>query len=110
MERRNSGAEKVRKPARKRRQFTPEFKAGAVRLVIVEGRSISQVAKDLDLASSALGSWVAQARAGAGAGSPGSLTSADREELIRLRRENRQLRMERDILKKTGAYFAKDSL
>jgi len=80
-----------------------------VRLVIIEGRAIGEVAKDLDLTPSALGEWVAQARADAGAGSPGALTTADREELARLRRENRQLRMERDILKKTVAFFARES-
>jgi len=97
------------KKPRKRRQFTSEFKAGAVRLVLQEGRSVHQVAKDLDLTASALGNWVLQARVDAGKGPAGALTTAEKEELTRLRRENRQLKMERDILKKAAAFFAKES-
>jgi transposase len=93
---------------RPRRSFTDEFKAGAVRLVLDEGKSISQVARDLDLTASGLGNWVKQARADRSAGKTG-LTTAEREELSQLRREVRQLRMERDILKKATAFFAKES-
>lgn len=98
-----------RKAGRPRRQFTDEFKAGAVRLVLVEGRTVTQVAQDLDLTRSALDTWVQQARAEAGKGPPAVLTSAEREELARLRRENRVLKMERDILKKAAAFFAKEN-
>lgn len=97
------------KGRRKRREYTDEFRAGAVRLVLEEGRSVTQVAKDLDLTRSALDGWVARARADAGKGQPGVLTTSEREELTRLRRENRQLEMERDILKKAAAFFAKES-
>jgi transposase len=72
-----------------------------------EHRSIAQVARDLDLTESALRLWVDRARADRGKGRPGVLTSAEREELTKLRKENRELRMERDILKKAAAFFAK---
>jgi transposase len=92
---------------RPRRSFTDDFKASAVRLVLDEGKSISQVARDLDLTLSALRHWVEQARADRTHGKTG-LTTAEREELARLRKENRTLKMERDILKKAAAFFAKD--
>ena len=94
---------------RRRRRFTAEFKAGAVRLVLEEGRSISEVARELDLVPSALGNWVRDAKVEAGQGPVGAVTASEREELARLRRENRHLRMERDILKKAAAFFAKES-
>ena len=103
-----SKMEQDRKPKRARRSFTDEFKAGAVRLVLDEGKTVSQVARDLDLTASALGGWVKQAQADRTRGKTG-LTSAEREELGRLRREVRDLKMERDILKKAAAFFAKES-
>jgi transposase len=93
---------------RARRQFTDEFKAGAVRLVVDEGKSIADVARDLDLTPSALGGWVRQARADRSGGKTG-LTTEERTELAALRKENRQLRVERDILKKAAAFFAKET-
>jgi transposase len=94
------------KGRRSRRRFEEEFKAQAVRLVLDEGKSIAAVAGDLDLTPSVLGRWVAHARADRTKGRTG-LTLAEREELARLRKENRVLREERDILKKAAAYFAK---
>src|SRR5712691_10793407 len=85
---------------RKRRAFTKEFKAEAVRLVRESSKSVPTVARELDLTETALRSWVRQAEIDAGRGTPGALTTAEREELGQLRRENRTLRMERDILKK----------
>jgi transposase len=99
----------AKKSRRQRRNFTDEFKAGAVRLVIEEGRTIAEVARNLDLTPNSLGEWVRRARADAGKGPPGALTSSEREELVRLRRELRQAKMERDILKKAAAFFAKES-
>jgi len=84
---------------RKRRAFTTEFKAQTVRLVRDSGKSIGAVARELDLAETAVRRWVQQAEVDAGRGTPGALTTEEREELGRLRRENRTLRMERDILK-----------
>jgi transposase len=94
---------------RKRRAFTREFKAETVRLVVDAGRSISDVARDLDLTESALRTWVHQAQVDAGRGKPGELTTAEREELQRLRREVKTLRLEREILKKAAAFFAKEN-
>jgi transposase len=101
-----SGAKKQQRP---RRSFTEDFKAGAVQLVLEEGKSVTRVAKDLDLTPSSLGKWVEQARANRGESKRGTLTTEDREELARLRKENRELRMERELLKKWAAFFAKES-
>lgn len=97
-----------KKQKRARRQFTDEFKAGAVRLVLDEHKRVAEVARDLDLAESVLGNWVKQARADRSHGKTG-LTTAEREELARLRKENRQLKTERDLLKKWAAFFAKET-
>jgi transposase len=96
------------KADRPRRSFTDEYKASAVRLVLDEGKSISQVARDLDLTQSALGNWVKQARADRSSGKTG-LTTEERAELARLRKEVRELRLEREILKKAAAFFAKEN-
>ena len=92
---------------RARRQFTEEFKAGAVRLVLDEGRTVAAVARELDLTDTAFRKWVEQARADRSAGKTG-VTSEEREELARLRKENRQLRMDREILVKAAAFFVRD--
>jgi transposase len=94
---------------RKRRAFTPEFKAEAVRLAKASDRSIGQVAKELDLTETALRSWVKRADIDTGKGPPEALTTPEREELQRLRREVKRLEMEREILKKAAAFFAKES-
>ena len=93
---------------RARRRFTDEFKQQAVRLVLDEGRGVAAVARELDLVPSALGQWVKEAQADRSQGRTG-LTTAEREELSRLRKENRILAEERDILKKATAFFAKQS-
>ena len=93
---------------RKRRKFTDEQKGEAVRLVYEVG-SIGQVARDLDLTESALRNWVKQSEIDEGHGSEGALTTEEKEDLRKLRRENKTLRMERDFLKKAAAFFAKDS-
>jgi transposase len=91
---------------RARREFSDEFKAGAVRLVLDEGKTVSAVARELDLTASALSGWVRQARADRTKGKTG-LTTEERLELARLRKEVRELRIEREILKKAAAFFAK---
>jgi len=103
-----SKMEESTKPKRPRRTYTDEFKAGAVALVLDEHRSVAQVARDLDLTRSALDGWVERARADRSNGATG-LTTAEREELARLRKENRRLTMERDLLKKWAAFFAKET-
>lgn len=92
---------------RTRRRFTDEFKEGAVRLVLDEGKTVGAVARELDLTASALSLWVRQARAERTKGKSG-LMKEEREELTRLRKEVRELRLERDLLKKVSALFAKD--
>jgi transposase len=100
------GSEK--RERRTRRAFTDEFKAGAVRLILEEGKSVGAVARELDLTPSALGVWVRHAQAERTKGKSG-LMKEEREELARLRKENRILAEERDILKKAAAFFAKQS-
>lgn len=90
---------------RARRQFTDEFKADVVRLVLDEQRTIGSVSRELDLTPTAVSEWVKRARADRTGGRTG-LTTVEREELARLRRENRQLREDREILKKAAAFFA----
>jgi len=101
--------DKKKKHRRKRRQFTPEFKAEAVRLCRVGDRTVTQVANDLDLTETALREWVKRSDIDAGKGPPDALTTVEREELARLRRENKRLMMERDILKAAATFFAKES-
>ncbi len=93
---------------RARRRFTDEFKAGVVRLVLDEGKTAGGVARELELTDSAVRAWVAQAQADRTKGKTG-LTTAEREELARLRKENRELKLERDILKKAAAFFAREN-
>ena len=93
---------------RKRRSFTPEFRAEAVRLVRAGTKPLPQVAKDLDLTESALRNWVNEAKASQEPRPAEALSAAEREELLRLRKENRQLQMERDLLKTAAAFFAKE--
>jgi transposase len=93
---------------RKRRAFTDEFKQETVRLIREGGKTIAEIARDLDLTESAVRNWVRQASIDEGRGR-GELTTAEREELQRLRRENKRLQMEREILKKAAAFFAKEN-
>jgi transposase len=83
---------------RARRQFTDDFKAGVVRLVLDDGKTVGAVARDMDLTETAVREWVKRTRADRTRGRTG-LTTAERDELARLRKENRELRTERDILK-----------
>jgi transposase len=92
---------------RKRRHFTPEYKAEVVRLVRTNGKSIGQVAKDLDLTETAVRAWVHQAGIDEKKAPQGPLTSEERAELTRIRRELRTVMMERDFLRKAAAFFAR---
>ena len=93
--------------ARVRRSFTPEFKAQTVELVRTSGKSIGEVCRDLDLTETAVRRWAAQVAIDAGRRD--GLSTGEREELSRLRRENRVLREEREILRKAAAFFAKET-
>lgn len=98
-----------KKKPRPRRSFTPEFKAEIVELCQRGDRSIGQVARDFDLTETAVREWVRQAERDAGTRSDGGLTSAEREELNQLRRDNRRLQQDVDILKRATAFFAKET-
>jgi transposase len=86
------------------RQYSTELKARAVRTVLDSGRPIARVAKDLDVGSESLRTWVRQARTDAGA--PGTPMSEQLEELRRLRSENRELRRANETLKAASVFFA----
>ena len=92
---------------RRRRKYTPEQKADAVQMVREVG-NLAKVARDLDLTETSLRHWVKQADIEEGRGPEGALTSDEREELRRLRREVRTLEMEREFLKKAATFFAKE--
>ena len=94
---------------RKRRKFSAEYKAETVRLVQRSGKSVGRMALELGIGEMSLRRWIAQAEVEAGRGPEGALKRSEREELVALRRENQRLRMEREILKKATAFFAKES-
>ena len=91
---------------RHRRKFTDEFKAETVKLIKTSGRSVGSVAAELDIRGTVVRRWVQQAEA---SGSADSLSPDERTELKRLRKENQELRMEKEILRKATAFFAKES-
>lgn len=97
-----------KKKPRPRRSFTPEFKAEIVELCQRGDRSVGQVAKDFDLTETAVREWLKQAERDAGTGD-GGLTTSEKDELARLRRDNRRLREDVEILKRATAFFAKET-
>ena len=97
------------KKPRRRRSFTPEFKAEIVGLCQRGDRSAGQVARDFDLTETAVREWVKQAGRDSGARQDGGLTTAERKELAELRRDNRRLREDVEILKRATAFFAKET-
>jgi transposase len=97
------------KARRARRSFSPEFKTEAVRLCKVGDRTVRQVAEDLDLTETALREWVKRADIDGGKGPPEVLTTDERGELQELRKRVKRLEMEREILKKATAFFAKEN-
>jgi len=100
----------AKKNARRgRRSFTAEFKAEAVRLCKVGDRTIGQVAADLDLTETSLREWLRRADVEAEKAGPEVLAMDEREELRELRKRVKRLEMEREILKKATAFFAKEN-
>ncbi|WP_423915666.1 transposase [Candidatus Poriferisodalis sp.] len=91
---------------RSRRSFSKDFKADAVALVLEEGRSIASVARSLGIGATNLGNWVRQARVDRGERE--GMTTAERGELVELRRENARLRQERELLKRATAFWVKE--
>jgi transposase-like protein len=100
-------------PNRARRRFTPQQKEEAVALCLTEGLTCTAVAQSLGIPVSSLAKWVRQARIDRGelaSAGQGPLTSEERAELVQLRRENRELRREKDFFRLTAAHFAKEQL
>ncbi len=93
---------------KKRRSFSKDFKLEAVKLIKEGGLSVARAAKDLGVYETSLRRWIKQYEIDHGKGPAGALTTAEKEELRRLRREVRTLRMEREVLKKATAFFAKE--
>jgi len=100
------GRKKKQPKSPRGKRYSKEFKAGAVKLVRESEMNLNQLAKQLGVSRRALELWVRQADIDEGRGPAGALTSAEREELRRLRREIRELRMVTEILKKAEAFFA----
>ncbi|MCJ7780583.1 MAG: transposase [Acidimicrobiia bacterium] len=100
--------ENQEKPAKRpRRKFSDEFKRDAVEIVNSSGKSIAQVARELGIYDSTLGSWVKQDEINRGVRD--GVTTAEREEVTELRRENARLRMERELLKRAVAFWVRES-
>jgi transposase len=99
----------ARKKPRPRRSFTPEFKSDIVERCRAGDRTVGQVATDFDLTETAVREWVKQAERDEGSRVDGGLTSSEREELAQLRRDNRRLREDVEILKRATAFFAKET-
>lgn len=96
------------KERRKRRSFSDEYKRKVVELVRTSGKPVREVARELDLTETAVRAWVKQADVDNGKGPKGALTTRESDELRELRQEVKTLRMEREILKKATAFFAKN--
>ena len=94
----------------KRKHYSKQFKVDAVKLVIEQGYNVSEAARNLGIHHSSLRNWKKQLETDGNQSFPGKghMTS-DKEELYRLRKENKRLRMEREILKKAAAFFANES-
>ena len=101
--------ESVLMTKRPRRRFALEYKAEVVRLCRESDKSIGVICREMDLPETAVRRWVRQAEVDAGGGKPDLLTTEERSELTTLRRENKRLRLEREIPKKATAFFAREN-
>jgi transposase len=93
---------------RQRREFTPEYRDEAVKLVVMTGRAVATVARELGISEATLGRWVNSFKARRDAGD-GALSETERAELARLRKENSELKMDRAFLKKASLFFAQEA-
>jgi transposase len=93
---------------RPKRSFSREFREKAVAYVLEQNKSIAGAARELGIGESTLGNWVTAARRG-GSGGNEAMTPAEREEIRRLRAENRELQMRVELLKKAAAFFANET-
>ena len=101
---------KKRKQRRPRRKFTPQFRGDVVRLCQSGDESVSAICERLDLTESAVRGWLRKAEEhGVGSSEGNALTATEKQELQQLRRENKQLKVEREILKKAATFFAKEN-
>jgi len=91
-----------------RKEYTPQQKAEAVEIVLTTKQSVRQVARNLGIAESSLSRWVRESQGSPSAKPQSSLTSEEHQELVQLRRQVKQLEMERDFLKKAAVFFARD--
>jgi len=94
---------------RERRVFDKEYKQKVLDLISAGDKTVAQICRELDLTPSAVQRWIRQDQENSGVMTQNSLTETDQQELKRLRAENKQLKTERDILKKATAFFAKES-
>ncbi len=99
--------EKKPEPARRRGRYPKEFRRDVAALVLDQHRTVADVAREMELVEQTVGNWVRQERVDRG--ERDGLTTEEREELAKLRRENRQLRIERDLLKKATAFWVRES-
>src|SRR5712691_6465933 len=91
----------------KRRKFDQDFKDGAVDIVLRSGRAVAEVARDIGINEGTLGNWVDKRRRSV---QPGALREDERAELLRLRKENAELRMQRDVLKKSVVLWVDEAM
>ena len=94
--------------SRQKRSFSREFREKAVAYVVDQDKSIAAAARELGIGESTLGNWVSAARE-AGSGTPSRVTPEEREEIRKLRAENRELQMRVELLKKAAAFFANET-
>ncbi|GLW58875.1 transposase [Kitasatospora phosalacinea] len=98
------------KQSNRSKRYTAEFKRDAVALALASDKTVTEVARDLGISPEGLRGWVKQAQVDRGDGPAKALNSAEREELVRLRRQNREQQQTIEILKKAAAFFAQDTL
>lgn len=90
-----------------RRKFDGDFKEGAVQIVLSTGRPVAEIAREIGVHEGTLGNWISLYRAKQ---TPGAVSESERAELVRLRKENAELRMQRDVLKKSVVLWVDEAM